>query len=283
MRHVLRALSIAALLLWTARAFGIATREARTIPSVSQAIDIEEHLGRPIDQGLSFTRSDGARMRLADAFSDGRPVVLILAYYRCPMLCGLVLRGMAQGLKDLSFTLGEHYRVLTVSIDPRDNAEAARHKQLSTLSWLGRADAGEAWEFLVGQEPAIKALADDLGFRYAHDPRTDQYAHPAVAFVLTPDGRISRYLYGAQFSPRDLRLALMEASQGRIGSIVDRVLLSCYRYDPASRRYGPYVLGFVRLGGALILLVVTGLLAILWRGERRRRLSQADLHGDKAR
>ena len=179
------------------------------------------------------------------------------------------------GLKGLDAPLGRDFRALTVSIDPRDTPTAAAEKQRSTIAALGYPEAKGAWPFLVGEEASIKALADRLGFRFAYDPSTSQYAHPAVVFALTPDGRISRYLYGTSFSPRDLRLALVEAGAGKTGSIVDRVLVTCYRYDPASRRYSPYILGFLRLGGALILAFVTGLLAVLWVGERRRRRALA--------
>jgi protein SCO1 len=241
------------------------------IPPAAQEVDIEEHLGRAIDKELELTDAAGARVRLGDYLSDGKPLLLVLAYYRCPMLCGLVLRGVALGLKGLDAPLGRDFRALTVSIDPTDTPTAAAEKQRSTIAFLGRNEAKDAWPFLVGEQASIKALADALGFRFAYDPSTLQYAHPAVIFAITPDGRISRYLYGSTFSPRDLRLALVEAGAGKTGSIVDRVLLTCYRYDPTSRRYSPYILGFIRLGGALILAFVTGLLVVLWVGERRRR------------
>jgi protein SCO1 len=244
---------------------------AAQIPPAAREVEIDEHLGQPIDKEIELTDEAGARVRLGDYLSDGKPLLLVLAYYRCPMLCGLVLRGAALGLKGLDTPLGRDFRALTVSIDPRDTPAAAAEKQRSTMAFLGRPEGKNAWPFLVGEEASIKALAGALGFRYAYDPRTLQYAHPAVVFALTPDGRISRYLYGTSFSPRDLRLALVEASAGKTGSIVDRILVTCYRYDPASRRYSPYIVGFLRLGGALILVFVTGLLAVLWIGERRRR------------
>jgi protein SCO1/2 len=188
------------------------------------------------------------------------------------MLCGLVLRGAARGLLELGWTPEKEYRVVTVSFDPRDTTEAAREKRQSTLAALGRplASPGE-WPFLTGDEASIRALADTLGFRFAYDARVDAYAHPAAIFALTPDGRVSRYLYGVDFPARDLRLALTEAGEGRSGSIVDRVLLTCYRFDPASRRFGPYIAGFMRLGGAFILVAVAGLVGALALAERRRR------------
>jgi protein SCO1 len=244
----------------------------RSLPPAAQAVDIDEHLGRAIDPALSFADMGGRRVTLGEALGGRRPAVMVLAYYRCPMLCGLVLRGLVDGLGKLDLRLGDDYQALTVSFDPRDTPGAAEKKRASTLRGLGRTDAGaRAWPFLVGEEPAIQALADELGIRYAYDARTDQYAHPAAAIVLTPDGHVSRYLYGVEFSPRDLRLALVEAGQGKTGTIVDRVLVTCYRYDPSTRRYGPFVFGFMRVGGALILAVVAVVLAALFRAERRRR------------
>lgn len=240
-------------------------------PPAAREADLEEHLGRTLDPALSFTDEQGRPVRLGDSLTGAAPVVLVLAYYRCPMLCGLVLRGVVDGMRQLEWGLGREYRALTVSFDPRDTPEAAREKQASTLAGLGpRAIDDRAWPFLVGQEPQIRALADAVGFRYAYDERTDQYAHPAAAIVLTPSGKISRYLYGVTFSPRDLRLALIEAGEGRTGTIVDRLILTCYRYDPAARAYGWFVLGFMRAGGVVILATVSGLLFVLFRGERRR-------------
>ena len=239
-------------------------------PAVREA-DLEEQLGRTLDPGLAFTDDEGKRVRLGDYLTGDAPVVLVLAYYRCPMLCGLVLRGVVDAMKKLSFELGREYRALTVSFDPRDTPAAAREKRASTLAGLGRPlAAGRDWPFLVGEEPSIHALASEVGFHYAYDARTDQYAHPAAAIVLTPHGKVSRYLYGVAFSPRDLRLSLIEAGEGKTGTIVDRVILTCYHYDPAARAYGPFIVGFMRAGGALILLTVGGLLAALFRGERRR-------------
>lgn len=240
-------------------------------PRVVLESDIEEHLGGRVNPSLSFTDPAGERVHLGDASAGGKPVVLVLAYYRCPMLCGLVLRGAVLGMKKLDWQLGREYRALTVSFDPRDTPASARAKQASTLAGLGRPGVTPGdWPFLVGEEPAIHALADAVGFRYAYDARTDQYAHPAAAIILTPDGRVSRYLYGVTFSARDLRLALLEAGGGKIGTIVDRLILTCYHYDPATRAYGPFVVGFMRLGGAVILLTVAALVSVLLLTERRR-------------
>jgi protein SCO1/2 len=207
---------------------------------------------------------------LGDSFRDGRPVVLTLAYFRCPMLCGLVLSAVARASAELPFTPGDDYRFVTVSFDPKDRPADAARKQAAAVGTLGTGARKDAWSFLVGGPAEIHALADTLGFRFVYDERSEQYAHPAAAFVLTPDGRISRYLYGTDFSPRDLRLALVEAGSGKVGTIVDRILLTCYRFDPATRRFGPFVRGFMRVGGAFILAAVGLTLALLLRADRRR-------------
>ncbi|AUX23731.1 hypothetical protein SOCEGT47_042610 [Sorangium cellulosum] len=247
--------------------------EPPALPPAAREVGIDERPGRAIDTALAFEDMTGRRAPLAEHFDGQRPVLVTLAYFRCPMLCDLVLRGLVSGLKRLDYHVGDQYRALTVSFDPRDTPEAAARKRTATLSALGPGGAAgaDAWPFLTGEQPEIRALTDDLGFRYAYEADTDQYAHPAGVFVLTPEGRISRVLYGAEFSARDLRLALLEASRGQVGTAFDRVIMTCYRYDPASRRYGPYVMGLLRLGGAAILCgVVTALALFRWSGRRRR-------------
>ena len=233
-------------------------------------IDIEEHLGAPLPLALPFVDENGRPVRLGDYFHDGKPVVLVLAYFRCPMLCDLVLRGVAQSLGRQHLVLGRDYRALTVSIDPKDTPAGARLKQHTLLQAFGELDAAANWPFVTGANDSIAPLAARLGFQYAYDPKSDQYAHPAVAFVITPNGRISRYLYGVKFRPLDVRLALDEAAHGQIGGIVDRVLLCCFQYDPATRRYGWYVSGVLRGGAALTLVLVGGMLGLFWRREWRR-------------
>jgi protein SCO1/2 len=201
-----------------------------------------------------------------------RPVILVLAYYRCPMLCDLVLAGISTSLRKLGWSLGTDYRGLTVSIDPHDTPVAARHKQLAVLQAMNESGptAEASWPFLVGQASSIEALADAVGFRYAHDPTSDQFAHPAVVMVLTPDGRVSRYLYGVNFRLLDVRLGMTEAARGNVGGIVERVLLTCFRYDPSARRYGFYVSAVLRGGASIVILTVGGLLGFLWRRDARR-------------
>jgi protein SCO1 len=247
-------------------------RAALGVPAAVAAVDIDEKLGARLPLTLSFTDSAGRRTRLGDLFDQRRPVVLVLAYYRCPMLCDLVLSGISTSLRKLGWTLGTDYKGLTVSIDPHDTPVAAHHKQVAVLQAVNESGpAAEAsWPFLVGDPTSIDALADAVGFRYAHDPTSDQFAHPAVVMVLTPDGRVSRYLYGVNFRLLDVRLGMTEAARGSVGGIVDRVLLTCFRYDPSARRYGFYVSAVLKGGASIVILSVGGLLGFLWRRDARR-------------
>jgi protein SCO1/2 len=247
-------------------------RAALAAPPAVAAVDVEEKLGARLSPELAFTAADGRRVRLGDLLDGQRPVALVLAYYRCPMLCDLVLAKLSHALHELGWAPGREYRGLTVSIDPKDKPAAARLKQTAVLQAIGHTDAAAqaGWPFVVGDEPTVRALAGGVGFSYAYDPRSEQYAHPAVVMVLTPDGRVSRYLYGVDFRLLDLRLALTEAASGRVGSVVDRALLTCFRYDPSARRYGFYVSAVLKGGASLSLLAVGAFLAVLWRRDARR-------------
>jgi protein SCO1/2 len=247
-------------------------RAALRAPPGASDVDIDEHLGRMVPAGLAFSDPDGKTVHLGELFDGKRPLVLVLAYFRCPMLCDLVQQGVVSALRGSGLRAGGDVRAVTVSIDPQDTRGNARLRQTGLLTALGGAipaPAG-AWRVLTGQEDQIRALAESLGFRYVFDPRSGQYAHPACAFVLTPDGRISRYLYGTTFRPFDMRLAAVEATAGRIGNVADRVLLTCFRYDPSARKYGVYVLGVMRGGSALVLLLFSvGMMALLRRDRGR--------------
>jgi len=247
-------------------------RGALRPPPALSDVDIVEHLGSDLPRALAFTDPDGASVRLGDLLDGKRPLVLVLAYFRCPMLCDLVQQGVVSALRGSGLRPGRDVRAITISIDPHDTRGNARLRQTGLLTALGGAmpaPAG-AWRVLTGQEPQIRALAAALGFRYVFDPASGQYAHPACAFVLTPDGRISRYLYGATFRPFDLRMAAVEAAAGRIGGVVDRVLLTCFRYDPSARKYGVYVIGVMRGGSAFVLLLFSlGMMALLRRDRER--------------
>jgi protein SCO1/2 len=234
-------------------------------------VGIDQRLGAQVPLELLFHDEHGRAVRLSDC-TGGKPTVLVLAYYRCPMLCNQVLNGLLDALRAIPFDLGDQFHVVTVSFDPRERPVLAAAKKGRYVAEYGRPGADAGWRFLTGEPASITPLTEAVGFRYQYDAEHDQYAHASGIMLLTPEGKVSRYFYGIDYSPRDLRLGLVEASAGRIGSPVDRVLLLCYHYDPAVGKYTPAVMGFVRLGGALTLLGVVGLIGIALRRERRRAL-----------
>lgn len=242
-----------------------------TVPPELKGIEIEERLGAQVPLDTPFLDQYGQRMQLKDAFKAGRPVLLVLAYYRCPVLCTLVMNATVDGLRTLEFMPGKQYEVVALSIDPSEGPSMALGKRAAYLESLGRdlADPQNSWPFLTGTEADIAKVAAAVGFKYRWDPKTSQWAHAAGIFVLTPDGRVSRTLYGALFPTRDLKLALLEASQGSIGSPIERVLLWCYHYDPQSRRYLISPLGVMRIGGVLTILLLGVFLLSAWRRDRR--------------
>lgn len=237
-------------------------------PKALDGVAFEQRLGAELPKGLEFRDETGVPVRFGDLLGD-RPIILSFAYYHCPMLCPLALSGLASSLKTLSWNVGEEFRVVTVGIDPKETpaqAAAAKQKQLDLYR---RDGAAEGWRFLTGEESAIRALADAAGFRYNYDATTDQYAHAAGIVVVTPEGEVSRYLYGFEFAPRDLRLALVEAGDGKIGSLTDQLLLLCFHWDPTTGKYGGIAMGAVRTASALTLLGLGGFMLTMWRRERR--------------
>jgi protein SCO1/2 len=245
-----------------ARAQDVTPPELRDV-GVTQRLD--EQL--PLD--LEFLDEAGGRVSLQDYFGD-RPVILSLVYYECPMLCTLVLNGLLRALRALAFNVGEEFEVLTVSFDPRETPALAAAKKENYVGEYGRPEAAQGWHFLTGEEPAIEALTRSVGFRYRYDVEKQQYAHAAAIVVITPQGRIARYFYGVEYSPRDLRFALIEASEERIGSPVDQLLLYCYQYDPSTGRYSAAVMNIIRLGGVLTVLGVAVFVIRSARRERRK-------------
>ncbi len=239
-------------------------------PAILEQVRIEEQLGAKVPPGARFVAADGRTVELGSLLSHGRPVVLTLVYFDCPMLCGLVLEGLARGVKQSGLELGKDFDAVTVSFDPRDRPAVAAERQRAYLQAAGRPGAAGAWSFLTGEEHDIRALTDAVGFHYAYDAASKQFAHPAVVMVLMPDGRVSRYLYGVEFPPKDLRLAVVEAGGGRVGTALDRVLLTCYRYDPSTRGYAPYALGVIKIGAALGVGVLAVALGVFWRREWRK-------------
>lgn len=243
-------------------------------PAVLENVRIEERLGAQVPLDVDLVGGDGAPFRFGDAFDGKRPVVLALVYYDCPMLCGLILSGAARAMRENGLVLGKDFRAVTVSFDPDEKPAQGAERRRGYLQSLGIQDAGPEWPFTVGAAEATRRISDAVGFHFEKDPATGEWAHMAAIFVLTPDGRVSRYLYGIEYPPKDFRLAVVEAAGGKVGTSFDRFLLTCYRYDPATRKYEPYAWGFVRAGAVVVLLGVAGLIGgLLWR-ERRAKARQ---------
>jgi protein SCO1/2 len=254
---------------------GASAQLADQVPEQLEDVGITEHLDDRVPLDLEFKDEDGQPVRLGDFFDGDRPVILTLNYYRCPMLCGLQLNGLVNGLEDLAWTPGQEFEIVTVSIDPLEAPALAKEKKRNYINRYGRPSAGSGWHFLTGGEPSIRALASAVGFRYALDRATGEYAHAAALFVITPDGHIARYLYGIEYPAKTLRLALVEAADGTIGSSLDQLILYCYHYDPSSRRYAPVAMNIMRVGGAGTAIVLAVFLGAFWlRDARRRKRSQ---------
>jgi len=237
---------------------------------ILKEIGIDQRIGEQLPLDLTFHDETGRDVRLG-AFFTNKPVVLALAYYDCPMLCTQVLNGMTGSLKTLSLDAGKDFDVVVVSIDPRDSYQMAAAKRDTYVRNYGRPQTAAGWHFLTGAEPSIKPLAAALGFHYAYDPNLKQYAHGAAIYVVTPKGVVSRYLLGIDFAPRDLRLALVEASNNRLGTAVDQVLLLCYHYDPSTGRYSTAVLDSIRVG---FILTVGAFVTFLFVSMKRERTTR---------
>jgi protein SCO1 len=241
---------------------------AQTSGPLPKDIRFEPHPGAAAPLSVELTDESGRRVRLGDHFRSGRPVILVLAYYECPMLCSMVLNGLVAGLKQSGLTPGEDFEVVVASIDPADTPERASAKKASYVSLYDRPGAERALHFTTGEEAEVQRLAGAVGFKYEYDPIGRQFAHPAGVVLLTPDGTISRYLYGLDFAPRDLRLGLVEAANGAVGSTSDRLMLLCFRYDPAQGRYGAIALGSVRAGGVITAVLLAAFIVSMLRRPR---------------
>lgn len=240
-------------------------------PAELQDAQITEKLGQTIDLNLEFIDETGYPKKLATYFQSGRPVLLNLVYYTCPMLCSLVLNHQTDTLRKFDWTPGQEFEIVTISIDPTENFGMAQKKKALYLEKYDRPAAAPGWHFLVDHQANVKELAKQVGFGYKFDPRGQQYAHAAAVMVISPQGKVSRYLYGLMRPEkvRDLKLALIEAAQERFG-LSERVLLWCFHYDPLSRSYAPFARNFMKLGGGLAALVLGGLLYRLWSKEKNR-------------
>ena len=256
------------LLLFGMQGTALAQRK-EALPTQLEGVDVVEHPGVQIPLDLKFVDSRGKPVTLKELFDSGRPVVLTLNYSNCPMLCGLQLNGLFEALKKMKWSIGDQYDMITLSFDPLESTARARLTKEKYLKAYRRAGADEGWHFLTGKEENIKKLADTIGFHYRYSPETKQYYHVAVTFIVMPDGRVSRYLYGVAYDPQTVRLSLVEAAGGKVGSTVDRILLFCCQYDAESGRYGLAAFRLMQVGGGFTVLLVGAAIWIMRRREKK--------------
>ncbi|MGH9803736.1 MAG: SCO family protein [Candidatus Acidiferrales bacterium] len=242
---------------------------AQSPAQVIQQVAFEQKINQPLPLGLTFRDESGRRVALGDYFGR-RPVVLALVYYKCPMLCTFVLNGLVKSLKVLKFEPGREFDIVVVSFNPAETPALAAEKKAAYLREYGRVGTAAGWHFLTGEPEAIAALTEAVGFRYLYDEKTAQFAHASGIIVATPEGKLFRYFYGIEYAPRDLRLAVVEASAGKLGTVVDQVLLYCFHYDPETGKYGVLINRIIRLAGTGTALALGIFLIVMFRRERRQ-------------
>ena len=239
-------------------------------------IGIDQRLEEQVPLDLEFTNERGVQVRLGDYFGS-KPVLLSLVYYECPMLCGQVLNGLLQSLQVLPFDVGGEFDVVTVSFDPGETAELAAKKKRTYLKRYNRPGSEQGWHFLTGNQDQIDKLTEAVGFRYEYDAETDNYIHASGIMVLTPSGKLSRYFYGIEFPPKDLRLGLVESAAEQIGSVVDQLLLLCYHYDPETGTYGLAIMNTIRVAGfATVAVLAICIVATVRRDRKQTTMHQAE-------
>jgi len=270
---MLAALALVALMLLSVSAWGqgmskgIMSPPANVRPPRLENVGIEQRLDSQVPPDLAFRDETGRAVRLGDYFGK-KPLIMNLVYYNCTMLCGEALAGLSSAMRLVKFDVGKEFDVVTVSFDPRETPEIAAAKKKDYVKRYGRPGADVGWHFLTGPAESVNALTKAVGFQYQYDPKINQFAHATAIMVLTPEGRISRYFYGVDFPPKDVRMGLVEASQGKIGNPIDAVLLYCYHYDPATGKYGAVITNILRLAAAATILILGGFIFIMLRLER---------------
>ena len=243
---------------------GMLSPPANVRPPGLKKVGIQQNLNEQIPPDLQFRDETGKTVHLGDYFGK-KPMILNLVYYNCPMLCSEVLSGLETALKPLKFDVGKEFDILTISFDPRETPELAAKKKAEYLKRYGRPGAADGWHFLTGPKESVDALTKAAGFQYEYDEKTGQFAHTTAIMILTPAGKISQYYYGVEFAPKDLRLGLVQASNEKIGNVVDEVMLYCYHYDPQAGKYSATIFRILRLAALATMLAVGGLMAVLLR------------------
>ncbi len=250
---------------------GSATAASAEVPRALQGVGFDQRLDHQVPLDIKFTDEAGKPVQLRDYF-DGKPVILVLGYYECPMLCTLVLNGLIEALQQMKWTAGSQFDVVCVSIDPRETPVLAAAKKRVCLRRYARQGSADGWHFLTGAQSSIQPLAQEVGFQYAWEPASRQFAHPSGLVILTPEGKVSGYLFGVTFQGQALHAALAEAAASKIGSPVQRLILLCFHYNPVKGKYGPLIMLTVRLLGAAVFLGLVGLILAL----SRKRAIQAE-------
>ena len=243
---------------------GIMSPPASMRPPGLKNVGIQQNLNGQIPPDLVFRDETGKTVHLGDYFGQ-KPMILSLVYYRCPMLCGEVLSGLSSALKVLKFNVGDEFNVLTVSFDPKDTSEIGAAKKAEYMERYGRPSATQGWHFLTGSQTSIDALTKAAGFQYQYDPKTEQFAHSTAIMILTPEGKIAQYYYGVEYVPKDLRLGLIQASENKIGTITDQILLYCYHYDPTTGKYGAMISRILQLSAMATVLILGVFMTLLFR------------------
>jgi protein SCO1/2 len=259
-----------------------ASAQQATTPAILNKVGITQNLNARIPRDLEFRDETGKSVRIGDFFGQ-KPIVLSLVYFDCPALCTEVLNGELRTMKAISLDLGKDFEALTVSFEPKDTPALAKAKRDVYAGQYGRPGAADHWHFLTGDQKSIDALTNVAGFQYAYDSSIRQYAHAAAILVLTPDGRIDRYFYGVIYPARDVRLGLIEASEGKIGTLTDHAMLYCYQYDPMTGKYGVVVMNVLRAAGGLTVLILGFFMTMMFLRERKRPIDVPRAAGAKAR
>lgn len=269
-RAACRLLPVCAAFGWLLAAEPVRAERKEPLPKGLEGVGVTPHFNAVIPRELPFIDSSGKETTIGQMFDRSRPVLLTMNYSNCPMLCSLQLNGLFQGLQGMPWDIGDKFQVVTVSIDPAETTERAAETKQKYLRMYGRPGGQQGWHVLTGREENIKKLADVVGFGYRWDPKQEQFAHEAVTMVCTPDGRVARYLRGIDYPPQTLKLALVEAADGKIGTTLDQVILYCFHYDPDAGRYNLAAVSLMRIGGLATLVALAIGLALFWRRDLRR-------------
>ncbi len=276
--HLRQLLGVLILLVWGWPPISSA-QLAGPVPPELEGVGVTEKLGVQIPLDLEFFDERGNPIKLRHFFDGKRPVLLTLNYFGCPMLCGLQMTGLLEALKDMSWTPGKEFEIITVSFDPGETPILAKNKKQNYLRELGRADAAKGWHFLTGRQDQIKALTDAVGFGYKYNDERQEYMHVAALMVMSPEGKVSRYIYGIVYEPETIRLSLVEAAEGKVTSTLDRLILFCFHYDATEGRYTLAALSLARFFGLLTLAGIAVLLIHFWRREARASISNRAIEG----